>query len=219
MQSRNHSGRRSFLKASLALSAGLTGIPAFAGGNSMHEKPAGLFMIGPMEGYSPHIGTIVSMMNYNRDTILRGTKALKVEELDHLHDQGSNTIGGLLMHLGAVDKWYQLHCFEGRDTWTDAEEKIWKAGMELGDEGRKKIKGKDVKYYHDLITEVREKTLAELKKRDDNWLLSVDESFSRGDQKFNYYWEWFHVCEHESNHRGQITWLKGRLPGAKPGND
>ena len=30
----------------------------------------------------------------------------------------------------------------------------------------------------------------------------------------NNYCKWFHVCEHESNHNGQIKWIKGRLPNA-----
>ena len=96
--------------------------------------------------------------------------------------------------------------------------KLWDAGMNLGDAGRKEIKGKELKYYIDLITDVRNKTLEEFKKRDDAWLLAIDPDFGRGEQ-FNTYWKWFHVCEHESNHRGQITWLKGRLPGAKPGRE
>ncbi|WP_421827862.1 hypothetical protein [Larkinella sp.] len=35
----------------------------------------------------------------------------------------------------------------------------------------------------------------------------------------NTYWKWFHVCEHESNHQGQIAFLKSRLPGGKPAKD
>jgi hypothetical protein len=31
----------------------------------------------------------------------------------------------------------------------------------------------------------------------------------------NNYCKWFHVCEHESHHLGQIAFLKSRLPGAK----
>lgn len=69
-----------------------------------------------------------------------------------------------------------------------------------------------------MIREVREKTIKELKKRDDKWLLAVDPEWSQ-EQPLNTYWKWFHVCEHESNHRGQMTWLKGRLPGAKAGKD
>ena len=91
---------------------------------------------------------------------------------------------------------------------------MWNAGLELGEEGRKTIKGKEWKYYGDILSSVREKSLAEFKKKDDQWLLAVDPKFSDKEQ-FNTYWKWFHVCEHESNHRGQISWLKKRLPGAK----
>jgi hypothetical protein len=27
--------------------------------------------------------------------------------------------------------------------------------------------------------------------------------------------KWFHVCEHESNHNGQVKWIKRRLPKVK----
>ena len=30
--------------------------------------------------------------------------------------------------------------------------------------------------------------------------------------------KWFHVCEHEAHHTGQIALLRKRLPGAKPAN-
>jgi len=37
-----------------------------------------------------------------------------------------------------------------------------------------------------------------------------------GDFSANNYAKWFHVAEHESNHDGQIKFLKRRVPGAKP---
>ena len=89
--------------------------------------------------------------------------------------------------------------------------------MGLGDEGRKKIKGNSLDYYLDTLTKTRENSLAEFRKRDDAWLLTVDEKWPWGPT--NNYCKWFHVCEHESNHNGQIKWLKSRLPGTKPGND
>lgn len=141
-----------------------------------------------------------------------------MEQLDHLHDPSANTIGALILHLGAVDKYYQINTFEGRQEFNEAEKKIWNAAMELGDVGRKQIKGKEVTYYLDMIDEVRQKTLSEFRKRDDKWLLAVDPEWSK-EQPLNTYWKWFHVCEHESNHRGQMTWLKSRLPGAKPSKD
>jgi hypothetical protein len=145
-------------------------------------------------------------------------KSMSVTELDYLHDAHANTIGALLFHLGATEKFYQINTFEGRQDFNTEETKTWGAAMKLGEQGRTNIKGNEVKYYIDAITGIRQKTLEELRKKDDNWLLTVDPEWSK-ERPLNTYWKWFHVCEHEANHRGQIAWLRSRLPGAKPGQD
>ena len=208
-------GRRKFFKsaATLTLGAGLSSLPSFATAAPFLDK-SGTLVIGPIEGYTPYIGTLVSMLNYNRQTIINSVKNLTIAELDYLHDKKANTIGALVMHLGATEKFYQANTFEGRQDLTDEEKKIWGSAGELGDVGRKNIKGKPASYYIDLITEVRKKTLETLKTKDDAWLLAVDPEWSK-EEPLNCFWKWFHVCEHESNHRGQIAFLKGRLPGAK----
>lgn len=170
-------------------------------------------MIGPVSGYSPQIGTLVTMLNYNRATIISLVKNLKVDQLDFLLDPQANTIGGLLMHLAATEYFYQRNSFEGKQELSTEEQKTWGPAMELGDLGRKEIKGKEVSYYLDILEKGRKKTLEEFKKKDDKWLLAVDPVWSEK-EKLNTYWKWFHVCEHESNHRGQISFLKSRLPGA-----
>ena len=45
--------------------------------------------------------------------------------------------------------------------------------------------------------------------------MTVDKEWGWGPT--NNYCKWFHVCEHESNHNGQIKFLKTRLPGARAG--
>lgn len=217
---KNSIDRRNFVKTSAALSAGffaLTGLNHIVQASRVPGDNS-VFVIGPMEGYSTQIGTLVSMLNYNRYTIINMVKSMSMKDLDYLHDAHANTIGALILHLGATEKYYQVNTFEGRQDFNDEEKKMWGAAMSLGDEGRKNIKGKEVQYYIDAIAEVRQKTLNELKKKDDKWLLAVDPEWSK-EQTFNTYWKWFHVCEHEANHRGQIAWLKSRLPGAKPSND
>ena len=59
-----------------------------------------------------------------------------------------------------------------------------------------------------MLERVRSETLAELGKRDDEWL-EEHTSFGSG-QRVNNYFKWFHVFEDELNHRGQIRWLKKR---------
>jgi hypothetical protein len=176
-------------------------------------------VIGPREGYSPHIGTMVSMLDWMRYVILRPVRNLNQTDLDYLHDKNANTIGAMLLHLAATERFYFLHTFRGLKwgEWPEKEKQRFGVAMELGDEGRKVIKGSPLDYYTNTLAEVRDETLAEFRKHDDAWLLSVDNSWPWGPT--NNYCKWFHVCEHESNHNGQIKWLKSRLPGATAGND
>jgi uncharacterized damage-inducible protein DinB len=215
---KNSFGRRNFIRASATLTTslmGLTGLNHVTTATGIAPDNS-VFVIGPMEGYSTQIGTLVSMLNYNRYTILNMVKSMTVQELDYLHDAKANTIGALVLHLGATEKFYQINTFEGRQDFNEEEKKTWGAAMSLGEEGRKSINGKKAQFYIDAITAVRNKTLEELKKKDDQWLVAIDPEWSK-ERPLNTYWKWFHVCEHESNHRGQIAWLKSRLPGAKPG--
>lgn len=209
--------RRNFLKTAAAFSTGVSGLallpqPAFS-------EDAEINILGPKKGYSPQIGTLVSMMAWMRMVVLSSVKGMSQKDLDYLFDANSNTIGALLMHLAATDRIYQINTFEGnslKELPTAYKEK-WGVAMELGEPARKAIKGHDLDYYVNLLGETREQTLAEFRKRDDNWLLAVDKSWGWGPT--NNYCKWFHVCEHESNHNGQIKFLKKRIPGAKPDSE
>jgi uncharacterized damage-inducible protein DinB len=208
--------RRSFLRRSGALVCGLSAATAFlpAGAPAAEAGAAGPNVFGPREGYSPQVGTLVSMLNWMRGAILGPVKGLSVAQLDHLHDGKANSIGALLLHLAAIERLYQIHTFEGKK-WGDFDsetKKEWNVPAALGKEARKSIKGQPLAYYLDKLKSVREQTLAELRNRDDAWLLQVDPDFGWGPT--NNYCKWFHVCEHESHHNGQIKWLKSRLPGA-----
>lgn len=213
-------GRRHFIKSTAAITTGLTGLALFPQMSWANERlpVEGIHIIGPKEGFSPQIGTLVSMMNWMRTTVLHSVTNMKKEDLDYLHDAKSNTIGAMLLHLAATEVFYQANTFEGRQDYNDKENATWGAAMTLGDEGRKKIKGNNLDYYLAVLKETREKTIAGFKKRDDKWLMAIDPAFF-GNQPTNNYCKWFHVCEHESNHNGQIKWIRSRLPGAKAGNE
>ena len=210
--------RRDFLKSSGALACGFTGTAVFlapvvvaVNAASIEPKEAAN-VFGPREGYSPQVGTFVSMLNWMRGAVLEPVQGLTVAQLDHLHDAKANSIGALLLHLAAIERLYQIHTFEGKK-WGDVDsetEKQWGAPARLGNEARKSVKGHELAYYLDKLKAVRERTLAELRKRDDAWLMQVDSEWIWGPT--NNYCKWFHVCEHESHHNGQITWLKSRLP-------
>ena len=178
--------------------------------------PEGINVLGSKPGYSPQIGTLVSMLTWMRPAVTRPVKGITPANLDVLFDAKANSIGALLLHLAATERLYQINTFEGMtdlDKLPKSYEETWGAAMELGDAGRKTIKGHDLDFYLGKLQETREHSLAEFKKRDDAWLMTVDEKWPWGPT--NNYCKWFHVCEHESHHAGQIDLLLKRLPGAK----
>ncbi|NND14823.1 MAG: DUF664 domain-containing protein [Eudoraea sp.] len=168
-------------------------------------------IVGPKEGFSPQIGTLVSMMNWMRRVILLPVHGMSIKDLDYLLDDNANSIGAMLWHLAASERFYQIHTFEGRKwgNWDQAEKEEWSIASGLGDEARKTIKGYPLEFYLEKLVRVREHSLKEFAKRDDSWLMEVDEKWFWGPT--NNYCKWFHICEHESNHNGQIKLIKGRL--------
>jgi hypothetical protein len=48
--------------------------------------------------------------------------------------------------------------------------------------------------------------------RDDDWLEAPAPFDLLGGRPANNHFKWFHVAENELNHRGQIRWLRRRLP-------
>lgn len=210
-------GRRRFLGGAACLTAGV-GFAITAGEGSAAWAATdsdNLGLVGPKQGFSPHIGTLSSMMAFMRSQVVRSVTGMTLADLDFLLDAKANTIGALLLHLAATETYYQLHTFQGMPwgKFPDDVNKKFEAASELGDAGRASIKGNELQHYLDVLQETRAKTLAEFKKRDDKWLFAVDKNWGWGPT--NNYCKWFHVCEHEANHNGQIKFLKSRLPGAK----
>jgi uncharacterized damage-inducible protein DinB len=208
--------RRNFLKASVALATGFSGLallPESASAQDDHD-----WIVGPKPGFTPEIGTLTSMLAFTRKQVLANVKGMSQQDLDFLLDAKANTIGALLLHLAATETYYGMNTFGGMkwDSWSEDIKKKWDIPMNLGEPARKAIKGNSLDYYLNILHETREKNLAEFRKRDDKWLAVVE---TDGDSKVNNYAKWFHVAEHESNHDGQIKFLKSRLPGAKAASE
>jgi hypothetical protein len=207
--------RRNFLKTSAAL--GVSGFTFLS--TPAYSEDADVNIIGPKKGYSPQIGTLISMMAWMRMIVLDSVKGMSQKDLDFLLDDKANTIGALLLHLAATDRIYQINTFEGNPLkdLPDSYKQQFGIAMQLGEPARKSIKGNNLDYYLNILGETRDKSLGEFRKRDDTWLLTIDKGWGWGPT--NNYCKWFHVCEHESNHNGQIKLLKTRLPGAKPASE
>ncbi len=205
--------RRKFIKESALLTAGLISAPLVSFSQSKPTQSSdSIYIIGPQNGYSPHIGTLLSTMTMMREWVIGTVKDLSVEELDFQIDDKSNSIGAMLLHLAATEKYYQLNTFDEMEwgTWSEEIKKEWDIASGLGEKGREHIKGNDISYYLAKLEEVREVTKKEFAKRNDEWIMKSEPFF--GNKLTNNYCKWFHVCEHESNHRGQMKFIIKRLP-------
>lgn len=169
-----------------------------------HPSP---IRIEPIAGYSPAIGRLVGMLAYARSTTLIAVDGLSVAELDHLQDPESNSIGALLAHIAVVERSYQILTFEER-LMTAEENEQWSPALNLGSNGQRVLRGQTLDHYVNELADVRQATLERLASRDDEWL----ERSVTVAPRINAHWAWFHVAEDEINHRGQIRWLRARLP-------
>ncbi|NEU08457.1 DinB family protein [Flavihumibacter sp. R14] len=204
--------RRSFVKTTTVIGACLAsgGILPVMGMTKDPGSQENIHIIGPREGFSPQVGTLLSMMTWMRTVVLSSVENMTKDELDYLHDAESNTIGAMLLHLAATERIYQIGTFNWKVGFKGDGKIDWEAAMALGDKGRKQIKGNNLDYYINILTETRATTIDEFGQRDDKWLAKVDPAFFQN-MPTNNYCKWFHVCEHESNHNGQIKWIKSRI--------
>jgi uncharacterized damage-inducible protein DinB len=155
-------------------------------------------------GYSPQIGTTVSMLEDLKKRVTNSVVNLTMEETDYLLDEDANRIGAMIMHLAATEKYYQLYTFENRGF--DDDEKEWEMALNLGLIARDSIQNKPISYYLEIWDEVRKETLRLLKTQDDKWFAAnVKES------NMNNHWAWYHVMEHQANHMGQIRLIIKRI--------
>lgn len=166
------------------------------------------FWIGDTDAYASGVGRLVAMLRYARVTTQHAVHGLTTEQLDYLHDAESNSIGMLLAHMAAVEVAYQIDTFENRDFSAD-ELKEWGPALDLGEPARIAIRGQPLEHYLQTLATRREVTLQHLATVPAEWL---DTATIWNGYPANNYFKWFHVMEDEVNHRGQIRWLRRRLP-------
>lgn len=161
--------------------------------------------IEQVKGYSPQIGTTISMLDDLKRRVTSSVVKLSLEETDFLLDEDANRIGAMILHLAATEKYYQVYTFENRG-FNQEEKKQWDTALNLGANARKSIKNRPIKEYLDIWDEVRQETLRLLKTKDDKWFGSKVKG-----SNMNNHWAWYHVMEHQANHMGQIRMINKRI--------
>lgn len=170
-------------------------------------------MIAPVTGYSPHMGVLIDTLQCCRSKTIEWIQDLTIYQLDFLYDDRANSIGALLLHLCALEVAVQEYTFYGIPLENPEWQQKWGTAMYLGDRARREIRGHPVQYYMEKLDETRSQTLNHMQQYGDEWLWRESPWFRR---LANNYWMWYHVYEDEINHRGEISWLKSRIPAAPP---
>jgi uncharacterized damage-inducible protein DinB len=155
------------------------------------------------KGYSNDIGNMISMLDNLKRRVERHVVNLDQAGTDFLLDENANSPGAIIYHLAATEAYYQVYTFEGRGFNAEEKEK-WETALNLGDKARRAFKNKPITYYLDLYDEVRAKTKALLKTKDDAW-------FKKKIGNMTMHWAWFHVMEHQANHMGQLALITKRM--------
>src|SRR5512134_896046 len=134
--------RRKFMRmVGLSAAAGSLSLPGHSIANPAKTADGNINHIGPVPGYTPQIGTLISMLDWISDSVIRATKKFTVGELDHLHDKDSNTIGALMLHVAATEVIYQDITFNNLSNFSKENKDKWNVAMELGADAQTKIKG------------------------------------------------------------------------------
>lgn len=154
-------------------------------------------------GYSDDIGQMISMMDNLKQRVERNVSNLDQQGTDFLLDENANSPGAIIYHLAATEAYYQVYTFEGRGFNKEEAEK-WETALNLGEKARQEFKGKPISYYLEIYDEVRAKTKALLKTKDDDWFKQMNGNMSN-------HWAWFHVMEHQANHMGQLALIRKRI--------
>lgn len=168
------------------------------------------FQVIPAEGYTPQIAALVAMMEHCRESVLDSVAGLSTAALEYQHDEKANPIGAMLAHMAAVEWFYQKASIEGTQA-SGADWAEWGAYLQLTPATWAAAKGQTLAQHMDRLANVRARTLAGLLTKDDAWLAGTF-ALPWTPQPANNYWALYHIIEDELNHRGQIRWLKGRLP-------
>ena len=165
--------------------------------------------ISPIPQYDTQVGHLVSIMNLTRNATLNIVKDLDIQQLDFEIDPASNSIGSLLMHIGALEFFTQLHIFKYLP-YERHDMVQWHKAVS-GELPKKLIRGNSLEYYIEALEKVRNITLKNLSLLKDDWL--YQEIILPDNVIMNNYFKIYHTSEDELCHQGQIKWLKKRLPG------
>ncbi|RKN33149.1 DUF664 domain-containing protein [Aquimarina sp. AD1] len=125
-----------------------------------------------------------------------------MDQLDYRINLTSNSIALLIMHISAVESFYQVFTFENR-TFNNTEKKRFESILKMDSKAQETFVNFNIEYYISYFHEIRSRTLENFKKKSNGWLKNRPSISDK-----NNHYHWLHVLEHQSYHIGQIELLK-----------
>jgi uncharacterized damage-inducible protein DinB len=152
---------------------------------------------------NPRVAQFYSYMFEVRGYLLKMIKDVDDILIDYTPDERTvETIGTLLMHIAGVEWSWIIADIEGKEIPFEK----WKYAYPLSkDVDIPQLVGKGLKFYLDILEEVRNEVYEKLKKFKDD---DLDRIVEIEGKKFSIEWILYHVIEHEAAHIGQISLLK-----------
>ncbi|MFW9922407.1 MAG: DinB family protein [Candidatus Thorarchaeota archaeon] len=152
---------------------------------------------------TPRVAEFFSFMNEARQYLLKMISDVDNIMLDFTPNERTvETIGTLLLHIAGVEWSWIIADIEGKVIPFEK----WKYAYALSnDVNLPQLIGKGIKYYLEILAQVREEVYVKLKEFTDD---DLDRIVKIEGKKFTIEWILYHVIEHEAVHIGQISLLK-----------
>lgn len=164
--------------------------------------------VEPWPGMTPAVGRLARMLFEQRDRFVRMTAGLSIDDVAWKPSPGANSIGALLLHMGAVPLWYLYEVFQGEAM---PEELAARYCLDLDDEAApldapRKSAGRliaEMEWAHDQLAEwLRQRTDPDLNRT---------YAPRRGGAAMTLRWVLWHLVEDTLHHRGQVAYIRRLL--------
>lgn len=141
-----------------------------------------------------------------RAVTIRYVNNISKAELHWQYAEGWNTIGALLAHIIACAHYFRIYFAEERRL-TEAEEKLYYPGLEMGKHLPELITSQPVEFYIDELEKSQILLFEAINKLSTADFHKKREGYSK-ETGCNLAWVLYHLAEDEVHHRGQISLLR-----------
>ncbi|AXT58007.1 DUF664 domain-containing protein [Aquimarina sp. AD1] len=155
-----------------------------------------------LKDYDCEVYELLRMLEDVSIRMIRSIQNLTIDQLDYRINLTSNSIALLIMHISAVESFYQVFTFENR-TFNNTEKKRFESILKMDSKAQETFVNFNIEYYISYFHEIRSRTLENFKKKSNGWLKNRPSISDK-----NNHYHWLHVLEHQSYHIGQIELLK-----------